>query len=75
MHNLKDISIVVPLYNEEESLPELVSWIEKVMKENNFSYEIVMVDDGSTDKSWQVIEELHQTNRSEERRVGKECRL
>ena len=64
MHNLKDISIVVPLYNEEESLPELVSWIEKVMKENNFSYEIVMLDDGSTDKSWQVIEELHKKNQN-----------
>lgn len=53
-----DISVVVPLYNEEESLPELVEWIDKVMVENNFSYEIVMVDDGSNDKSWEVICEL-----------------
>ncbi len=53
-----DISVVVPLYNEEESLPELVEWIDRVMVENNFSYEIVMVDDGSNDKSWEVICEL-----------------
>ncbi|MBB2151452.1 glycosyltransferase family 2 protein [Pedobacter gandavensis] len=53
-----DISIVVPLYNEEESLPELTSWIAKVMEANNFSYEILFVDDGSTDTSWSVIEDL-----------------
>jgi len=53
-----DISIVVPLYNEEESLPELMEWIHKVMIENNFTYEVVMVDDGSRDKSWQVVTEL-----------------
>ncbi|AOM78365.1 glycosyltransferase family 2 protein [Pedobacter steynii] len=53
-----DISIVVPLYNEDESLPELTSWIAKVMAENNFSYEILFVDDGSTDSSWSVIEDL-----------------
>jgi glycosyltransferase involved in cell wall biosynthesis len=57
-----DISVVVPLFNEEESLPELVVWIEKVMAENNFSYEIVMVDDGSKDNSWQVIENLQIKN-------------
>ncbi len=57
-----DISVVVPLFNEEESLPELVAWIEKVMAENNFSYEIVMVDDGSKDNSWQVIENLQNKN-------------
>jgi glycosyltransferase involved in cell wall biosynthesis len=56
-----DISVVVPLYNEDESLPELVTWIDKVMKEHNFSYEVVLVDDGSTDKSWAVIEELKKT--------------
>ncbi|RZL47401.1 MAG: glycosyltransferase [Pedobacter sp.] len=56
-----DISVVVPLYNEDESLPELVSWIDKVMVENNFSYEIVLVDDGSTDKSWAVITQLKET--------------
>ena len=53
-----DISIVVPLYNEEESLPELYAWIERVMKANNFSYEVIFVNDGSTDRSWQVIEDL-----------------
>ncbi len=57
-----DISVVVPLFNEEESLPELVAWIEKVMAENKFSYEIVMVDDGSKDNSWQVIENLQVKN-------------
>lgn len=57
-----DISIVIPLYNEEESLPELEAWIKRVMEENNYSYEIIMVDDGSTDNSWKVIEELHQIN-------------
>lgn len=53
-----DISVVIPLYNEEESLPELYKWIEKVMKENNFSYEVIFVNDGSTDHSWDVIEQL-----------------
>ena len=53
-----DISVVVPLYNEEESLPELYAWIERVMKANGFSYEVIFVNDGSTDRSWQIIEEL-----------------
>ena len=53
-----DISVVVPLYNEEESLPELHDWIVKVMTENNFSYEVLFVNDGSTDESWQCIEKL-----------------
>lgn len=53
-----DISVVIPLYNEEESLPELQAWIQRVMKANGFSYEIIFVNDGSTDRSWQVIEEL-----------------
>jgi len=53
-----DISVVIPLYNEEESLPELTSWIQKVMEENHFSYEIFFIDDGSTDHSWKVIETL-----------------
>jgi len=57
-----DISVVVPLYNEEESLPELLEWIERVMKENNFTYQVIMVDDGSNDKSWEVIEQLKQKN-------------
>jgi glycosyltransferase involved in cell wall biosynthesis len=53
-----DISIIVPLYNEEESLPKLFEWIERVMTENKFSYEVVFVNDGSTDKSWEVVESL-----------------
>lgn len=53
-----DISVVIPLYNEEESLPELHAWIEKVMNEHGFSYEIIFVNDGSTDSSWNVIENL-----------------
>ncbi len=53
-----DISVVIPLLNEEESLPELAAWIIRVMKENNFSFEILFVDDGSKDGSWKIIEEL-----------------
>ena len=53
-----DISVVIPLYNEEESLPELYAWIERVMKEHNFSFEVIFVNDGSTDRSWEVITEL-----------------
>lgn len=53
-----DISVVVPLYNEEESLPELVDWIKRVMDENKFSFEIILIDDGSNDTSWKIIEEL-----------------
>lgn len=53
-----DISVVVPLYNEEESLPELMEWIARVMGENHFTYEVIMVDDGSNDNSWAVIESL-----------------
>ena len=57
-----DISVIVPLLNEAESLPELAAWIERVMSEHNFSYEVIMVDDGSTDESWSVIQELHGKN-------------
>ena len=57
-----DISVIVPLLNEAESLPELAAWIERVMSEHNFSYEVIMVDDGSTDESWSVIEDLHGKN-------------
>ena len=57
-----DISVVVPLYNEEESLKELEAWIRKVMVAHGFSYEIVMVDDGSKDNSWRVIEQLSKMN-------------
>lgn len=53
-----DISVVIPLYNEEESLPELFAWIQRVMNKNNFSYEVIFVNDGSTDGSWKVIEQL-----------------
>ena len=53
-----DISVVVPLYNEEESLPELVQWIDRVAVSNNLSYEIILIDDGSTDNSWSVVEKL-----------------
>ena len=59
-----DISVVVPLYNEAESLPELEQWIERVMKEHGFSYEILFINDGSTDSSWQVIEDLARKNPS-----------
>ncbi|WP_321518846.1 glycosyltransferase family 2 protein [uncultured Bacteroides sp.] len=53
-----DISVIVPLFNEEESLPELYAWIDRVMVENDFSYEVIFVNDGSTDRSWKVIEDL-----------------
>ena len=53
-----DISVVIPLYNEEESLPELFAWIQRVMNEHGFTYEVIFVNDGSTDASWQVIEQL-----------------
>src|ERR1043165_5194535 len=55
-----DLSIVVPLYNEEESLPELAEWIDRVCTEHNYRYEVIMVDDGSTDNSWTVIEKLRE---------------
>ena len=57
-----DLSVIVPLLNEEESLPELTAWIERVMKSGGFSYEVILVDDGSTDSSWEVIERLHREN-------------
>ena len=53
-----DISVVIPLFNEEESIPELFAWIERVMKANGFSYEVIFVNDGSTDRSWEIIEQL-----------------
>ena len=53
-----DISVIVPLFNEEESLPKLFEWIERVMNDHNFTFEVIFVNDGSTDKSWQVIESL-----------------
>lgn len=57
-----DISVVVPLYNEAESLPELEAWISRVMKENNFTYEVLFINDGSTDESWSVIKSLSEKN-------------
>ena len=57
-----NISVVIPLFNEDESLPELLSWIERVMDENKFTYEVILVDDGSTDNSWNVIEQLSAKN-------------
>jgi glycosyltransferase involved in cell wall biosynthesis len=57
-----DLSIIIPLYNEDESLPELAAWIERVVHTNNYSYEVIMVDDGSVDDSWDVIESLREKN-------------
>jgi len=57
-----DISLVIPLKDEEESLPELTDWISRVMNANNYSYEVIFVDDGSTDNSWKIIEELSNKN-------------
>jgi glycosyltransferase involved in cell wall biosynthesis len=57
-----DLSIVVPLLNEAESLPELCAWIDRVVKEHSLSYEIILIDDGSTDESWDVIESLRTSN-------------
>ncbi len=59
-----DITIVIPLFNEDESLPELSAWIEKVMAANNFTYEVIMIDDGSTDDSWKVIGSLAAANKN-----------
>jgi glycosyltransferase involved in cell wall biosynthesis len=59
MNYLLDISVVVPLYNEDESLTELIHWVNKVMTEHKFSYEVILVDDGSKDDSWSVVESLH----------------
>ena len=64
MEYTKDISIVISLYNEEESLPELVSWIEAVMTREGYSYEILMIDDGSRDASWKIVKELAAKNSS-----------
>ena len=59
-----DISVIIPAFNEKESLPELVSWIDRVTKQNSLSYEIVIIDDGSTDGTWQTVEELSRANAS-----------
>ena len=57
-----DISVIIPLYNEAESLPELAQWIERVMNENGYTYEVIFINDGSTDNSWDVIEQLKEKN-------------
>ena len=62
MEYTKDISIVISLFNEEESLPELISWIEGVMQKEGYKYEVIMVDDGSRDRSWEVIRKLSEGN-------------
>ncbi len=62
MFAVKDISVVIPLYNEEESLPELCSWIDRVCVEHKLSYEVLLIDDGSKDNSWNIVEEIHQKN-------------
>ena len=62
MEYSKELSIVISLYNEDESIRELVSWIESVMTKNGYSYEVIMVDDGSTDGSWKIIKELSEAN-------------
>ena len=54
-----DISVVIPLYNEDESIPELYAWIERVMEANHFSYEVIFINDGSTDRSWEIISDLN----------------
>ena len=64
-----DISVIVPLYNEAESLPELEAWIERVMKASGFSYEIIFVNDGSTDASWKVINDLKAKSAAVKRRL------
>ena len=62
MEYAKDISILIPLYNEVESLPELTAWIRRVLEKEGLSYELLMIDDGSTDGSWAKIKELSAEN-------------
>ena len=62
-----DISVVIPLYNEAESLPELHAWIKRVMDDHHFTYEIIFVNDGSTDDSWSIIEGLGKANKDVKR--------
>lgn len=77
-HYIMDLSIIIPLFNEEESLPKLHEWIVRVMKENKFSYEVIFVNDGSTDRSWEVIKSLkdeHVRGISFRRNYGKSAAL
>ena len=62
MEYTKDLSIVISLYNEDESLPELINWIERVTSEQGYNYELILVDDGSTDSSWNVIKQHSEKN-------------
>ena len=71
MEYTKDLSIVISLFNEEESLPELIGWIEKVVTKEQYSYEILMIDDGSTDSSWKVIKNLFQMLTGKKVSIGK----
>ena len=59
---MTQISVIVPVFNEEESLPELTQWIHRVMQEHGFSYEVLLINDGSTDRSWEVIQQLSASN-------------
>ena len=59
-----NLSVVIPLLNEQDSLKELHDWIAKVMQSNHFSYEIIYIDDGSTDNSWQIISEISSKNKT-----------
>ena len=59
-----DVSIIIPLFNEDESLPDLCNWITKVVIENNLSYEVILIDDGSNDNSWNVISDISSTNQN-----------
>lgn len=61
---MTQISVVVPVFNEEESLPELTQWISRVMNQHGFSYEIILINDGSTDRSWEIVQSLSQSNQS-----------
>ena len=62
--NWMNLTILIPLLNEKESLPELHQWIVKVMTTHNYSYEVIFIDDGSTDESWQIIEQLSKENQN-----------
>ena len=62
-----DVSLIIPVYNEDESLPELYTWIDKVLEDSKLSAEVIMIDDGSTDDSWKAIEQL---SRNDDRVLG-----
>ena len=64
MEYKKDLSIIIPLFNEEESLPELITWIQKVVEQNKYLYEIILIDDGSNDNSWSTIRSLSIENKN-----------